>query len=90
MRNWRHRGWNAGKLSGIKPSVHLPPIILDWFAARGYAVSARIDGPAAAALVCLPRAKAEARALLADGLTHLLQLPHRKRLQQVPLTLYRR
>ena len=36
MRNWRHRGWNAGKLSGIKPSVHLPPIILDWFAARGW------------------------------------------------------
>ena len=36
MRNWRHRGWNAGKLSGIKPSVHIPPIILDWFAARGW------------------------------------------------------
>ena len=36
MRNWRHRGWNAGKLSGIKPSVNLPPIILNWFAARGW------------------------------------------------------
>ena len=36
MRNWRHRGWNAEKLSGIKPSVNLPPIILNWFAARGW------------------------------------------------------
>jgi ATP-dependent Lhr-like helicase len=36
MRNWRHRGWNAGKLSGIKPGVNLPPIILNWFAARGW------------------------------------------------------
>ena len=38
MRNWRHRGWNAGKLSGIRvrPIVNLPPIILDWFAERGW------------------------------------------------------
>jgi hypothetical protein len=36
MRNWRHRGWNAGKLSGIKSVVNLPPIILDWFAVRGW------------------------------------------------------
>ncbi|WP_295499119.1 DEAD/DEAH box helicase, partial [Sphingorhabdus sp. EL138] len=36
MRNWRHQGWNAGKLSGIKLRVSLPPIILNWFAARGW------------------------------------------------------
>jgi len=36
MRNWRHQGWNAGKLSGIKSDVNLPPIILNWFAARGW------------------------------------------------------
>ncbi|MFM2236171.1 MAG: hypothetical protein RL209_205, partial [Pseudomonadota bacterium] len=36
MRNWRHQGWNAGKLSGIKSGVNLPPIILNWFAARGW------------------------------------------------------
>ena len=45
-------------VTGFKPDH-------DWFAARGYAVSARIDGPAAAALVCLPRAKEAARALVA-------------------------
>lgn len=36
MRNWRHRGWNAGKLSDINHRVNLPPIILNWFAARGW------------------------------------------------------
>ena len=40
MRNWQHRDWNAGKLSGIKPLVTLPAtlpqIILDWFAARDW------------------------------------------------------
>ncbi len=45
-------------VTGFKPDH-------DWFAARGYAVSAQIDGPAAAALVCLPRAKDAARALVA-------------------------
>jgi 16S rRNA (guanine1207-N2)-methyltransferase len=37
----------------------------DWFAARGYAVAAQADGPYAAAVVCLPRAKAQAKALIA-------------------------
>jgi len=36
MHNWRHQGWNAERLSGIKLGVNLPPIILDWFAARGW------------------------------------------------------
>uniref|UniRef100_UPI0039837A2B DEAD/DEAH box helicase n=1 Tax=Sphingorhabdus sp. TaxID=1902408 RepID=UPI0039837A2B len=36
MRNWLRRDWNAGKLSGIKPFVELPPIIIDWFASRGW------------------------------------------------------
>ncbi|NUB44707.1 class I SAM-dependent methyltransferase [Fertoebacter nigrum] len=37
----------------------------DHFAAQGYAVAVAGAGPYAAAMVCLPRAKAEARALLA-------------------------
>ena len=37
----------------------------DWFAARGYAVAAQAEGPYAAAVVCLPRAKAQAKALIA-------------------------
>lgn len=37
----------------------------DWFTARGYACATAVEGAFAAALVCLPRAKAEARALLA-------------------------
>jgi 16S rRNA (guanine1207-N2)-methyltransferase len=45
-------------VTGFKPDH-------DWFAARGYAVSAQIDGPVAAALVCLPRAKDASRALVA-------------------------
>ena len=36
MRNWRHQGWNAERLSGIRVRVNLPPIILNWFAARGW------------------------------------------------------
>lgn len=39
----------------------------DHFAAQGYSVAARAEGPAAAALVCLPRSKAEARALIAEA-----------------------
>lgn len=37
----------------------------DWFAARGFRVVARAEGPYAAAVVCLPRSKAQGRALVA-------------------------
>ena len=37
----------------------------DWFAGRGYAVAAQAEGEFAAAVVCLPRARAQGRALLA-------------------------
>lgn len=37
----------------------------DWFAARGFRVVERAEGPYAAAVVCLPRAKAQGRALVA-------------------------
>ena len=36
----------------------------DWFAGRGYAVKAQAEGPYAAAVVCLPRARAQGRALV--------------------------
>ncbi|MDY6858148.1 MAG: class I SAM-dependent methyltransferase [Pseudomonadota bacterium] len=39
----------------------------DAWAARGYRCSATAEGPYAAALVCVPRAKAEARALVAEA-----------------------
>lgn len=39
----------------------------DWFAARAFAVADHAAGPYAAALVCLPRAKEAARALLAEA-----------------------
>ncbi len=39
----------------------------DWFAAQGYRVATRAERPATAALVCLPRSKAEARALVAEA-----------------------
>jgi 16S rRNA (guanine1207-N2)-methyltransferase len=39
----------------------------DYFAAQGYAVLTQADDTAAAALVCLPRSKAEARALVAEA-----------------------
>ncbi len=39
----------------------------DAFVAQGYDVSASVTGPAAAAFVCLPRSKAEARALVAEA-----------------------
>lgn len=39
----------------------------DWFAARGHTTAAKAEGPFAAAIVCLPRAKAHARALLAEA-----------------------
>lgn len=47
-------------LTGFKPEY-------DWFAARGYQVARHADGPCAAAIVCLPRAKAHARALIAEA-----------------------
>lgn len=47
-------------VTGFKPDH-------DWFAARGYAVSAAVDGNYAAALVCLPRAREAARAMLAQA-----------------------
>lgn len=39
----------------------------DWFAARGYQVAARPEGSYAAAVVCLPRSRAQARALIAEA-----------------------
>lgn len=39
----------------------------DWFAARGYASAPRATGEFAAAILCLPRAKAHARAMLAEA-----------------------
>ncbi len=39
----------------------------DWFAARGYTAQAQATGPFAAAILCLPRAKALARAMLAEA-----------------------
>lgn len=39
----------------------------DWFAARGYATAPRATGEFAAAILCLPRAKAQARAMLAEA-----------------------
>lgn len=47
-------------VTGFKPDH-------DWFAARGYAVSAHAEAGHAAALVCLPRAKEAARALIAQA-----------------------
>lgn len=39
----------------------------DWFAGRGYTVVARPEGAYAAAVVCLPRARAQARALISQA-----------------------
>ncbi|MCC6863793.1 MAG: class I SAM-dependent methyltransferase [Rhodobacteraceae bacterium] len=39
----------------------------DWFAARGYATTSRATGDFAAAIVCLPRAKEHAHAMLAEA-----------------------
>ncbi len=44
----------------------------DAFAALGYRVVVRAEGEAAAALVCLPRSKAEARALIAEAAEHVV------------------
>lgn len=52
-------------IQGFKPDH-------DAFAARGYRVSTKGGGSYAAALVCLPRAKAEARALLAQAATQVV------------------
>lgn len=43
----------------------------DAFAAEGYEVAVAPEGSYAAALVCLPRARAEARALIAAAVAHL-------------------
>lgn len=45
-------------VTGFKPDA-------DWFEARGYAVATRLGGPYAAALVCLPRARAQGQAIIA-------------------------
>lgn len=45
-------------VTGFKPDA-------DWFAARGYDVATRMAGPYAAAVVCLPRARAQGQALIA-------------------------
>ncbi|UWR22840.1 class I SAM-dependent methyltransferase [Sulfitobacter sp. S190] len=47
-------------IQGFKP-------VYDVWAARGYGVSTVGEGPYAAALVCLPRAKREARTLIAEA-----------------------
>jgi len=39
----------------------------DWFAGRGYTVAAQAEGPFAAAVVCLPRSRAQGRALIAQA-----------------------
>jgi 16S rRNA (guanine1207-N2)-methyltransferase len=51
-------------ITGFKPDH-------DSFAAQGYAVATAPEGRYAAALVCLPRARAEARALIAAAAAHL-------------------
>ncbi|WP_127901869.1 class I SAM-dependent methyltransferase [Solirhodobacter olei] len=51
-------------ITGFKPDY-------DSFAVRGYAVAVAPEGSYAAALVCLPRARAEARALIAAAAAHL-------------------
>lgn len=45
-------------VTGFKPDA-------DWFAARGYSVATRLVGPYAAAVVCLPRPRAQGQALIA-------------------------
>lgn len=58
-------------LAGLDPErcdiIHdFKPFHDDW-AARGYAARTVPEGPYAAAIVCLPRAKAEARSLIAEA-----------------------
>ncbi|TMV64154.1 MFS transporter, partial [Thioclava sp. BHET1] len=43
----------------------------DALAARGFAVRAQAEGQFAAALVCLPRARAEAQALVAEAVSRV-------------------
>jgi 16S rRNA (guanine1207-N2)-methyltransferase len=50
----------VGIITGFRPDY-------DAFAAAGYAVSVAATGGAAAALVCLPRSKSDARALVAEA-----------------------
>lgn len=45
----------------------------DAFARQGYAVASATEGPYAAAIVCLPRAKSDARAVLADAASVVAQ-----------------
>ncbi|PLL14276.1 MFS transporter [Tabrizicola sp. TH137] len=47
-------------VTGFKPDA-------DWFAARGHAVVTRAEGPYAAAVVCLSRARAQSEALIAEA-----------------------
>ncbi|MBD1205333.1 MAG: class I SAM-dependent methyltransferase [Rhodobacteraceae bacterium] len=47
-------------VTGFKPDA-------DWFEGRGYRVVSRAAGPYAAAVVCLPRARAQAEALIAEA-----------------------
>ena len=47
-------------VTGFKPDA-------DWFAGRGYRVVTRAEGPWAAAVVCLPRARAQGQALIAEA-----------------------
>lgn len=47
-------------VTGFKPDA-------EWFEGRGYAVVTRAAGPYAAAVVCLPRARAQGQALIAEA-----------------------
>lgn len=53
-------------ITGFRPDY-------DAFEAAGYEVAAAPAGPHAAALVCLPRARAEARAMVAQAVAHVPQ-----------------
>lgn len=50
-------------ITGFRPDY-------DYFEQQGWSVARGMDGPYAAAIVCLPRAKADARALLAQAASH--------------------
>lgn len=51
-------------ITGFRPDY-------DYFERQGWRVAAQMAGPYAAAVVCLPRAKADARALLAQAAGHV-------------------
>ena len=52
-------------ITGFRPDY-------DYFEQQGWSVATALSGPYSAAVVCLPRAKAEARALLAQAASHVV------------------